>query len=106
MRRDMMQVPMLTRVLLSVGVVTAAEVGEGQAKPVRRLTLSTSDTETSKSMAQVVLSKEVLIAAPELAARMIASAQSRRHLFSRQARRQREWREQLRGQPELVGDPR
>ena len=106
MRRDMMQVPMLTRVLLSVGVVTAAEVGEGQAKPVRRLTLGTSDTETSKSMAQVVLSKEVLIAAPELAARMIASAQSRRHLFSRQARRQREWREQLRGQPELVGDPR
>ena len=98
MRRDMMQVPMLTRVLLSVGVVTAAEVGEGQAKPVRRLTLSTSDTETSKSVAQVVLSKEGVTCSCEArrAHDRLGHAgscwQSRRHLFSRQARRQREWR--------------
>jgi hypothetical protein len=74
MKGGMVQVPLRTRVMLNSSTITGSEVAEGQAKPVRRLSLSTLDTETSKFVAQIVLSKEVLQMAPELAARMIATS--------------------------------
>jgi hypothetical protein len=74
MKADMLQVPLLTRVVLQSGVIVADEVAEGQPKPVRRLNLSNLDTEASKFVAQIVLSLETLQAAPGLAASMIAAA--------------------------------
>jgi HK97 family phage major capsid protein len=70
----MQRVPLRTRIVFNSGIITASEVLEGQAKPIRRLSLTNLDTEVSKFAAAVVLSLEVLQESPELAARLIASA--------------------------------
>ena len=70
----MVQVPLRSRVIINSSAITGAAASEAAAKPVRRLNLSNLDTELSKSIAQVALSKELLDEAPELAQVILSRA--------------------------------
>jgi hypothetical protein len=74
MRPLMTQVPLRTRVLVSTATIAASEVSEASAKPVRRLSLTNLDTEVSKFVAMIAVSKEFLDMAPALAQRLLADA--------------------------------
>src|SRR5262245_11951003 len=58
MRGDMLEVPLRSRVLINSAAIVGGEVAEAAAKPMRRLNLSELNTETSKFVSQVALSKE------------------------------------------------
>jgi HK97 family phage major capsid protein len=72
MKRDMIQVPLRTRVMVMGGTIDASEVAEGGAKLFRRISLSDLDTETSKHASTVAITKEFADMAPELAGRVLA----------------------------------
>jgi hypothetical protein len=72
MKRDMIQVPLRTRVMVMGGTIDASEVAEGTAKLFRRISLSDLDTETSKHAATVAITQEFAQMAPELAGRVLA----------------------------------
>ena len=70
----MVQVPLRSRVIINSSSITGASAAEAAAKPVRRLNLSNLDTELTKSIAQVAMSKELLDEAPELAQVILSRA--------------------------------
>jgi hypothetical protein len=67
MKPFMLEVPLRSRVIINSSSITGASAVEAAAKPVRRLNLSNLDTELTKSIAQVAMSKELLDEAPQLA---------------------------------------
>lgn len=74
MRGDMVEVPLRSRVIINSTAIAGGEVAEAAAKPMRRLNLTNLDTETSKFVAQVALSREFIDAAPQLAQRILVAA--------------------------------
>lgn len=74
MKPFMVEVPLRSRVIINSSSITGASAAEAAAKPVRRLNLSNLDTETSKSIAQIAMSKEILDEAPDLAQVILSRA--------------------------------
>jgi hypothetical protein len=74
MKPDMQQVPLRTRFLIATSAMTASEVSEGAAKPIRRLTTTNLDTEVTKFSSAIAISKEAIQESPDIAARMLADA--------------------------------
>jgi hypothetical protein len=73
MAPSMTQVPLRTRFVVSGRTIAGDEVGEGVAKPVRRLSTTNLDTEVSKFAATVAITTEALKESPEFAARVLAA---------------------------------
>ena len=60
--------------MLNSNALAVGEIAEGRGKPIRRLTLAELDTEAAKFASDVVMSRELLLEAPDLAVRLLASA--------------------------------
>jgi hypothetical protein len=77
MAPSMIQVPMRTTVYCTSASVDASSVGEGAPALFRRLNISTPlDTETSKQVAAIAVSKEFADSSPEFASRILADVLS------------------------------
>ena len=74
MKGDMQEVPLRSRIVLNSNALAGGEIAEGRGKPIRRLTLAELDTEAAKFASDVVMSRELLLEAPDLAVRLLASA--------------------------------
>ena len=74
MKPFMVEVPLRSRIIINSSTIVGASVGEAAAKPVRRLNLSNLDTDVTKSISHVALSKEFVLEAPVLAERLLARA--------------------------------
>ena len=59
---SMLQVPLRTRIISATSMISGASLAELDIKPISSLVISAGDLEISKTGAQVVLSREVVLA--------------------------------------------